>query len=238
MSKKTIIILLLSAYLSAGCAANQNCSEFENYRFNPFQFPYPEYFMKAETIELKSRVPEMADGKTKINFYGLSAVISKKWFSRFEESSGFISYLSNKEKIFLINYEKDSLMGCISPETKNNQKDYCSAFSSTQEYFDKLFLLTRNDLKRDEYAAKGNSWIVHQKGFWFKDIKSIYKYKSKDFTAYRMDYKPDTADSKSSLKTNVFVFHRNLSPHAIGIGISSSVERYEELLAEILTSIE
>jgi len=237
MKKITIVLVLL---LTAACTTNNNlCTDFENYRFNPFQFPYPEYYMKAKVIDIDKLHSPSRDGQTKINFFGLSAVISKEWFSNQDISADgkTITFLIDNEKSFFLYQDSEQLMGCALPESREANKDFCSAFNSTKEYYEKLYMLTPDDLRKKEYAAKGNSWIVHQKGSWFaapRQVTAIYKYEGNDFVAYRRDFKTDKSGDKT-VTSEVVIFHKINAPNAIVIG--SLVEKNDELFRQLLTTL-
>ena len=239
--KKIFFILALILSVTNAFADNQNYEGFKNYRYNPFQFPYPEYYLKAEVIEIKSLETKLDETRTIIDFYGLSEIISKKWFDNMsgENKSGrALCYRIGKSCKLVIYENKEDLRGCIAQEVRNAERDFCSAFSSSQEYYDKVWLLTPDDLRKVEYASVGNSWLIHNKGILFTDVKLLYKYQGMNFVAYRRDYKDGTPGEKSNLKTELTVFHQKIAPNYISIGIGDTDDNYEELLNEILTTLE
>lgn len=237
--KKLLFLLLLS--LAACSTSEQLCTGFEHYRNNPFQFPYPEYYLKAKVVEITSQHLTLQNKQIKINFFDLSATISKDWFDHQDVSSngGTISFQKDNERSFFVYIEREQLMGCGVPETREANRDFCSAFNSTKEFYDKLYLLTPDDLRKNEYASKGNSWIVHQKGSWFsspRQVTTIYKYKGNGFVAFRRDFDNKKESGGKALTSELVIFHQNNAPNAIVIG--SRIDKNDELFHQILSTLE
>ena len=159
--------------LSTGHASSDG---FDGYRFNPFQFPYPEYRYKAKTIPL-SQLRRQDGATASISFFGFSALIPERYAGQVEESGESVVIRSMKKRGILISREKESLMGC--EEGRDIYKDFCSAFTSTQDFYQKLFTLVPEDLAKDEYAPIGYSWIVHRKGVMFSRVSKILIYEDR-----------------------------------------------------------
>ena len=211
--EKKIYLFFYIIILLFGCKTNSNDLKtgFENYRYNPFQFPYPEYYLKAETVLLSSMENSSNTKNIRINYYGLYSYIDNTAFDSVVYRRGTAQYyLKNKKKVFIILFNRDSLIGCSDSESRNINLDFCSAISSNKEYFSKLFTLIPDDLDKKEYLPLGNSWIVHHKGSFFQDIKTITIYKNKDYLAFRRDFR---GDKSSILASEVVVFHNSKNPN-------------------------
>jgi hypothetical protein len=147
----------------------------------------------------------------RINYFGPHSYIDSTAFDSVVYRRGTAQYyLKNKKKVFVILFNKDSLIGCSDPESQNINLDFCSAISLNKEYFSKVFTLVPEDLGKKEYLPLGNSWIVHHKGSFFQDIKTIIIYKNKDYIAFRRDFK---GDKSSILASEVVVFHNSKNPN-------------------------
>lgn len=224
--KKLLIVLTMIALCS--CQTN---NAFKNYRNNPFQYPYPEYYLKANVIKIQ-KTPGKNDPTI------IDTGIHKIIFNTGPDTTITIVnkhnsfYLETNDDLFgVLTFEKENHMGC-SEETKEKEKDFCSAFKSSKEYYMKLFTLTPETLSEKKYAAMGNKWIVHNKGSWFKDVKNIMIYKNDEITAFRRDFKA-SADRKT--KTELIIFHKMLSPDYLGIALTVSNDK---IIERILSTIE
>lgn len=201
---------------------------FENYRYNPFQFPFPEYFKTPDTITVAEKPLTDSGDFKRIEFFGLSASVRNNSFDTIIDESGrggSINYYikKNKQKKFFLYNNKETLMGCSDTSLANLEKDYCSSFSSSQDFFLKLFTLTPNHLITEKYQARGYSWIVHQKGRWFKGIKKIRLYQGTKFYAFRRDF----SDTSYNLKgTELNIFHLKIAPDWITLGVVTTDETF------------
>jgi hypothetical protein len=177
----------LIAMLVTGCSNNYG---FDGYRYNPFQYAYPEYYLKAEAIPINETKINSENNMARIDFFGLSSFVPTELFNANHKniSENKIVY-KNDGNILIIHREKDNLLGCTDEEERNMNKDFCSAFTSTREFYEKLYTFTPADLKRSDNQQTGNKWIVHRKGFVFENVSKTYKYVGKDFVAYVSDYK-------------------------------------------------
>ena len=222
---KKIITVLLLVVLCACCAKQ-------------IQFNDPEYYMKAKVIDIQPG-KSITQDNTKIDFFGLSASISSGWFDKktnpVEPTTTF--YFKDGKRIFVIMplFEHEEKLGCDNP-IDDNERDVCSAFKSPQEYYDKVWTLTPDDLKDPQYATRGNYILVYEKKSWFGTQKAvaIYKYQGNDFAAYRRDFKPD--EENRSMTSNLVVFHQKIKP--ISFIITSFVDNNDELFEQILSTIQ
>jgi hypothetical protein len=126
----------------------------------------------------------------KIDFFGLCSYVPAELINakHADISDNKIVYKSNGN-VLIIHREKDNLMGCMDEEERNMNKDFCSAFASTREFYDKLYIFTPDDLKRSDNRQTGNKWIIHRKGFVFENVNSANRYSGNDFFAYENNYK-------------------------------------------------
>lgn len=176
----TIVLLV------AGCSSNQG---FEGYRYNPFQYPYPEYYSKADSIPIGNEKKIFENNMVKLEFFGLNSYISAKSFRAIpkEIKENKVIYKAD-DNFLIIHREKDNLLGCVDEQVKNRNRDFCSVFESTKEYYDKLFTLTPEELNNKDKLDTGHKWIVHRKGFTFENVNMLRKYVGKDFIAFESSY--------------------------------------------------
>jgi hypothetical protein len=59
--------------LATACSTNQG---FEGYRYNPFQYPYPEYYLKAESIAISNEKIKPENSIVKLGFFWFQLVCS------------------------------------------------------------------------------------------------------------------------------------------------------------------
>jgi len=186
MTSFNFLVAFISLLL-AGCLGNQG---FEGYRYNPFQYPYPEYYLKAESIPISDMKIKPENTMAQISFFDLSSSVPAELLNvePTAVSDNKIVYKAD-DKILIIHREKDTLLGCADEEERKMNNDFCSAFASTREFYDKLYTFTPDDLKRNDNKLTGNKWIVHRKGFVFENVENINRYLGKDFIAYESNYK-------------------------------------------------
>lgn len=222
--KKLFYVLFLILFL-AGCYSSHK-TDFEKYRYNPFQFPYPEYHYKAKIINVERIKNTFNEETQKVEFFGMVTNISKNLSANVEdlrkEGLPILFKTEDGNSFVMINKTKDTLMGCIYPEARKTNVDYCSAFGSTKEFFEKLYLLTPKDLSKPEYLPIGNSWIVHKKGYLFDNVEKIYIYESKKFKAFRRDFKP----TNRSLKVELDIFPDKIAPDYITIATNIKDDKF------------
>lgn len=217
--KRFFLLLII-----VGIYACQSNGGFINYRNDPFQFPYPEYYLKAKEINLR----QAADNPNQVSIETVNERISfdvDKNLHLQTKKKLDSYYLWSGEKLFgVINFEKEVYMGC-GGAAKAYQKDFCSAFNSTEEYFSKLFKLTPDDLATDEYAGIGNKWIVHNKGSWFRNVNQLFVYHLEDNVAFRRDFKPGGGQK---MKTELIIFPKAIAPNYVGIGLATQDSKIVE----------
>ena len=223
---KKIITVLLLVVLCACCAKQ-------------IQFNDPEYYMKAKVIDIQPG-KSITQDNTKIDFFGLSASISPGWFDKKSNplKTTTAVYSKDGEKVFLIMslFESEEISACDKP-VDEHERDFCSAFKSIQEYYDKVWKMTPEDLKDPQYATRGNYMLVLEKKSWFTKpakVTAIYKYCGTDFTAYRRDFHPGK-DNKT-IRAELVIFHQKIRP--ISFIITSFVDNSDELFEQILTTIQ
>ncbi len=182
---KFIYLMTIIVLLATSCSSNQG---FEGYRYNPFQYPYPEYFLKAKSIPINNENPDKS--MVKLAFFGLSSYVPEELFNvkTNKANENKIIYKTDG-KVLIIHRDKDNLLGCADKEVRNRNEDFCSAFSSTREFYNKLFTLTPEDLKINKDMKTGDKWIIHRKGFMFENVSKLHKYVGKDFVAFECIYK-------------------------------------------------
>ncbi len=180
-------MLVLIVLLATSCSTNQ---AFEGYRYNPFQYPYPEYYLKAESIAISHEKIKPENNMVKLEFFGFSSYVPAELFNAEPKEIGENKVIFKAgDKVLIIHREKDNLLGCADDQVKNRNKDFCSAFTSTRDYYDKLYSLTPEELKENGILQTGNKWIVHRKGFTFENVDKVRKYIGKDFVAFESSYK-------------------------------------------------
>jgi hypothetical protein len=223
---KKIITVLLLVVLCACCVKQ-------------IQFNDPEYHMKAKVIDIQPG-KSITQDNTKIDFFGLSASVLSGWFDKKTNplKTTTAVYSKDGEKVFVIMslFEREEISACEKP-IDEHERDFCSAFKSVQEYYDKVWNMTPEDLKDPQYATRGNYMLVMEKKSWFtKPVKvtAIYKYCGKDFTAYRRDFQP--AEENKTIRAELVIFHQKIRP--MSFIITSFVDNNDELFNQILTTIQ
>lgn len=197
------------------CAFSGGDKDFSNYRYYPFQWVYPEYDYKAETVQIKHE-PQKKEGYYKIDFFGLSAWIPEGCSKKKNLSDITTGYSSpDKKQSIVITLEDENNLLC-SDQQEKREKDFCSAFQSAKEFYHKLFTLTSDSI--DETTTTGDKWMIHAKGNFFENVKEIKIFKGNSFTAYSR-----VMDKRiSSLKQELVIFHDSLPKHKlIMIGFSA-----------------
>ena len=211
-------------FILVGCSSQKG---FENYRDNPFQFPYQEYYLKADIQTVQpNKAPETS---MTIDAFGMSFSIDTRFADDVVRRNGIYIVRKSGEKVLVVMQGKEEMMGC-NDVVKENEKDFCSAFASTKAYLEKLFLLTPKNLSEEQYRAAGNRWIVHNKGALFKNVDKISIYRSSSFEAFRTDFRPSNNQTRVDLR----IFHQNIAPDFIIIGF---VDKNETLIKQILSTI-
>ena len=222
--KKISLVMLLLTLLCTACALEYHS-----------QLHKPVYYLKAHVIEIKPDKKTPDNDQIQINFFGLTSTISSKWFDNKREQNAALAYQLQDKLRFLISYDQMGKMGCDKP-TDDNERDFCGAFESPQEYYDKIWTLTADDLEKPQYAGRGNYMVVQQKEMWFAnpDVTAVYKYRGNNFVAYRRDFK--YSGGSKAMKSELIIFHQKTAPDAIGIG--TLVDNNDELFEQLLSTIE
>jgi hypothetical protein len=218
--KKIILLFLFFTLCCSGVAFSDDSKQLEttktdeaidldDYRSNPFQWVFVEYYYKAETIRIeKEKTPPQ--GYTKVEFFGLSAYIPSEYAEEIKKYDDVIYFKAkNKDMIMMVKSPNDSIM--CSEASQINDKDYCSAFKTPQEYYHKLFTLAP-----DMVGNTGDKWIVHAKGFAFKNTKKIEIYSGDKFMAY-VEFIKKSLTKETKFSHEITLFHVNgpLNSHVI-----------------------
>lgn len=236
MNTRNIIILFVASIYIVSCVHTRNCKSFENYRFDPFQFPYPEYYITADTVHIDSNTTSVSsEDMVTISFFNLTAKLGKRSFDTMVDNStkgSSLHFFQNKKKRFVIDYNTENRMGCSQEAVYAINKDFCSIVTSTRDYYTYLFTLTPRDLVHDEFASKGFCWVVHQKGVMLRDVEKVRIYIAKDFIAFRRDF---SGGLITNLKTEIVIFHSTIEPNWIGIGFA---DRDEKTITQFLYSLQ
>jgi hypothetical protein len=214
--------------LGASCTTHQG---FEGYRYNPFQYPYDEYYLKAETIPIDSIKVDVANNMVKLEFFGLASYVPAVLFNAKTKAlkENEIIYKSDG-KVLIIRKEKDNMIGCADEDVRNRNKDLCSAFSSTKEYYNKLFTLTPDDLKSNSDFQAGDKWIVHRKGFTFENAIKLDKYVGNGIEAFVSNYNPGRNMTK-----DVILFSDRTYPYYLTFSTNITDDMFFRKLLENLT---
>ncbi|MBN1982006.1 MAG: hypothetical protein JW795_10765 [Chitinivibrionales bacterium] len=214
------------------------CSRYikgEDYRYNPFQFTLREYFLQPDTIKIAAGDYWMSHGHyDTVRIKNSFVLLDTAWFDRIVfpvmDSSSAVFYKKGQKR-FIISFNREQRMGCSDSATRNAEKDFCSSFGSTGEYFLCLFTLTPQDLATEPFYAKGYYWIVHQKGVYFRDVQRIRMYQSGGVTAFRRDFKKN---ARGTYLSETVIFPDTSSMGYLSIGLISSEN--EELLIQVINS--
>ncbi|MBU1169358.1 MAG: hypothetical protein KKD44_07315 [Proteobacteria bacterium] len=220
------LILGLAPYSIAN--ETPNLSE---YRYNIFQWVYPEYYFKAEQVSIKKEGMKKEAGHA-ITFFGLSACIPDEYTEPNQISKNSVTYRTSGKKTGLaISIDDETKLLC-SDIAKSREKDFCSSFNSAKEYYHKLFSLTPDSI--DETTSTGDMLLIHAKGIFFEHIKKIKIYNGKSFTAYAREFD----DHSTPLKQELIIFHKRLPEHKyIVVGFSASDINVETFLKTLSPTI-
>jgi hypothetical protein len=214
INKLCFYIMTLSALFLSSCTIN---NDFQGYRYNPFQYPYPEYYLKAESITIPVAQVEHYPDMVKLEFFGFTSHVPRRLFNARQKSVNENEVIYEADgKVLIIYREIENLLGCVDEEIKNKNKDFCSSFTSTRQYYEKLFTLTPDTLRTGSGIQTGDKWIVHRKGFTFENATKLIKYVKNGIEAYGTCYKPGKAITKDMIlfagdKTYHYTFATNIS---------------------------
>ena len=207
------------------------CDDMSDYRYNPFQFVYPEYNYKADSLKIKKKTASL-DNQTKVNFFGLSAYVPSEYAVTVNDESPDKVVIKSGKNVIVMTKEKELRSGCIDEQVASRNKDFCSAFSSTKDLSYKLFTLTADDInKSDTPPSVGVLWIIHQKGFLFENTKDIHIYEGDKFTAFvqvRKDIK------EHGIAKDIDLFHEKTLPDHISIGTTITDDKFLNNFLETL----
>ena len=211
MKKTTLFLFLIIFYcVSVTFADNTkqpatNCTSdaisLEKYRAYPFQWVLPEYYYKAATIHV-DKEEKAPVGFSKVMFFGLSTCIPSKYTARIERRNDTFFFQTKTEETIIMIKSLNSSFGC-SEYAKIKDKDYCSAYKTPQEFFNKVFTLTP-----DTVENTGDKWLVHGKGILFDNVKKIEIYTGDKFVAY-VKYIKDPLAKETKFSHELTLFHAN-----------------------------
>ncbi|MCP4748819.1 MAG: hypothetical protein GY874_22215 [Desulfobacteraceae bacterium] len=165
-----------------------------------------------------------------INVFDVSFDIDKKYADTIKKQNQTFGVKKSDKLKFIIYSNEERMMGC-NDVVQELEKDFCTAFSSTKEYYEKLFLLTPQNLSDKKYIAAGNRWIVHNKGSMFQDVNKILVYELNDFTVFRRDMKPS---KEKNLAVELIMFSDKNPNKYLTMGFR---EKNEPLISQILKTI-
>lgn len=227
---KIIFYSLFIFIISNNYIVAQQSNAFQDYRFNPFQFPYPEYEYTAEQILIDKIIRSEKDIKI-IDCFGVSISFPIEIVDHVEKKSKSQILIKSKNNMaIVVNFENDNLMGCTNESEREKNRDFCSAFNSTEDFYNKLFTLTPKDLSSDKYSSTGFKWIVHRKGQMFNRVSGLRVYKANNYSVYRTDIK----DEKMSIKSELYIFPKSIKPNYIIISMNF---KDDEIIKTIVSSI-
>lgn len=191
------MLLIIVTLLLSSCTINH---DFQGYRYNPFQYPYPEYYLKADTIVIHDEKTDQYPEMVKLDFFGLTSSVPGRLFKARQKSvkENEIIYESDGN-VLIIHREIDNLLGCADEEIRNRNNDFCSSFTSSRQYYEKLFSLTPDTLRTGSGIQTGDKWIVHRKGFTFENAAKLIKYVKNGIVAYETYYKPGKSMTKDMI---------------------------------------
>ncbi len=213
--KILIYSLILFLSVSSTLIAEDKLQDFSGYRYSPFQWVYPEYFLKADAIDLDTESVKVKGEK--IKFGKFSAIVPKEYVKKTEKMGETHVYKSDSGN-FLIDIENESDLMC-SEKRKLTWKDYCSAFKDGNDYFEKLYTLTPDSITVD--TPIGDLWVIHEKGVYFKSFEKAQIYKTQNFTAYVHTLKPE-----ETLRKDITIFHNKMLDKYITMGTNFSDDNF------------
>ena len=214
---------ILFGVLLAGCSCQNDILA---YRYNPFQFQFPEHHLEAEVVKIPPQSFSRDQGSS-FEFYGLTATLPERWKSLSKskvEKENKVIYKKNYEAI-IISRQKQNMLGCEDPKYSLSNRDFCSAFSSIQDFYWKLYTFSPEYFqKRGVPPTTGELWVIQRKGMFFEPVKKIAVYIGDNSTAFRNDYKPGYR-----LKSDLLIFNKKLTPDYLII--STTIDDEETIKA-------
>ena len=224
--KHFLIIVLVFTF---GCFNKYKtcCEKFKNYRYSPFSYPYKEYFYKADTIPIFQI--ESIDSLVNVfdHTINIPSIVFDSVVDRTSEKGGYHFYKDQIKQFMVVQIHDKDRLGCNDPLVKTSNLDYCDAFDSALDFYQKLYTLVPDDLQYLEKRT-AHEWIIHNKGMIFHDTRSIHIYTSENYTAFRRN------NNNDKFPTEIVLFHKKNSPYylSFSFGVKS-----EELILKILKTI-
>lgn len=209
MKKIYILIIVISffypgaSYPESPKTADQVKTEtfLSSYRFDPFQWIYPEYYYKADIFPVKKDETPIQE-YSKIKFYGLSAYVPTRYTSEVKRDHDIMTFTSKSGDRILMIKATNSSFTC-SDKKSIERKDFCSAYKTPQQLFHKLYTLTP-----DSAETIGDKWIIHDKGKEFDNVKKIEIYSDDLFMAY-VKFIKDSLIEQTEYSHEISLFHAN-----------------------------
>ncbi|VVS94186.1 hypothetical protein [Desulfoluna spongiiphila] len=205
MKKCFLVLCLIPLCATCAFALDGTLSDFSHYRSSPFQWVYPEYFYKADIVSVKSK-SDLKESVTRIEFFGLSACIPDHYVKSSQNISRKTIYYhskNDKNEMFFLAINDEKII-TNSKAAREKSKDFFSAFSSAEEFHNKVFSLTPDVI--DETTPTGDLWMIHAKGMLFEDTQRIKIIKGNRFTAYARMFKKEYP----RLTEDLTFFHKQL----------------------------
>jgi len=220
---RIFVFTLLLFGVSSTVPASEN--PFLNYRYDPFQFSYKEYHYKADVVVIN----ESSKPSVKLfDLFGITAGLPEKYMGKIQKTDAQIQIKSDHGTL-LFRLEKEHLMGCTNKKIRSSNLDFCSAFDSTQGYYQKLFTLTPENI--GESRTKGDLWIIHEKGVAFEYVTKLTVFEGKDFKGYlRIFNNPDL-----KIRQEIVIFH-DRAPEKGYIVMATTIAD-DDLIANFLSSL-
>jgi len=210
--KKLILFLLFIYFCNSGVTlaadikqtpttSTNNAISMDKYRAYPFQWILPEYYYQAKIIHVEKE-EKASKGFNKVEFFGLRSCIPSRYTEIITRRNDSMFFKSKTGETIMMIKSSNSSFGC-SEYAKIKDKDYCSAYKTPQEFYNKLFTLTP-----DTVENTGDKWIVHGKGMLFDNTKKIEIYTGDKFIAY-VKYIKDALVKETKFSHEVTLFHAN-----------------------------
>ncbi|VVS92159.1 hypothetical protein [Desulfoluna spongiiphila] len=197
---KTSLLSMVFAFMALLMSSYAFASEnpFENYRYDPFQFPYKEYYYTADVVPL---TPTSKASGVPLDLFGLSAALPAKYMGELDRKSNTQIQVRSEHGLVILRYEEDDMMGCRNEKARAGNLDFCSAFKSTREFYQKLFTLTPDNAGTP--VKRGDLWILHEKGVFFEHAEKIRIYEGQEITGYSKAF----TNPEWKIRQEVVIFH-------------------------------
>ena len=201
MKKMILIVILFFLSCSGTSFADSsrnliNDDFLKNYRSNPFQWIFPEYFYKADTVDIKIKKTAPV-GYKRVDFFGLTACVPEKYTHEISRKNNVITLRAKKGayRILIIKASDSAYF--------YNDENHTYYYKTVEDMYHKIFTLTPKDA-----LTIGDKWLIHSKGTIFEEVKKIQIFSSDRFMAYLKVIK-DTLVKKRKFAYELTLFHAN-----------------------------